>query len=92
MQGEPLCLHGYVSGRVQGVWYRDSARQKALQYALVGWVRNLEDGRVEIMLQGSGDSVRRLEQWLHEGPPLAIVASVELETIPICALDGFHVL
>jgi len=88
---EIICLHGYVTGRVQGVWYRDSTQRKALQYGLLGWVRNLEDGRVEVMLQGSRDSVQQLKQWLHDGPPLAVVTWVDLKQIPVSALDGFHV-
>ena len=69
-------LHCYVSGRVQGVFYRDSTRKKAIELNVTGWVRNLVDGRVEVMICGEENNVRALEQWLWQGPPRARVDQV----------------
>ncbi len=71
-----------ISGRVQGVWYRESMRREAVAQGVVGWVRNLPDGRVEAFLEGPPDAVERLVDWAHRGPPAARVARVELLTVP----------
>lgn len=71
-----ICLHAYVSGRVQGVWFRQSTKEMADSLGLTGWVRNLDDGRVELMAQGEDQAVRQLEAWLNQGPELATVAEV----------------
>ena len=76
-------IHATVSGRVQGVFYRDSTCQKAEQLGLTGWVRNLPDGRVELVAQGPGAALNALQAWLWQGPQLADVSVVEVE-----ALDG----
>ena len=68
--------HLFVTGRVQGVWYRASPRDKACSLGLVGWVRNLSDGRVEIVAEGSRENLDALLRWAHEGPPSAQVADV----------------
>ncbi|HEX32145.1 MAG TPA: acylphosphatase [Candidatus Acetothermia bacterium] len=70
--------HILVSGRVQGVFYRASARAKAVELGLRGWVRNLPDGRVEMVAQGEADDVQAFIAWAHSGPPMAIVDSVEV--------------
>lgn len=70
------CLHAFVSGRVQGVWFRKSTLEKAQAHGLTGWVRNLDDGRVEVMARGHEHGVMRLEAWLSIGPALATVAEV----------------
>jgi acylphosphatase len=66
-----------VSGKVQGVFFRDSTREKAESLALVGWVRNLPDGRVEAVFEGSPENVREMLEWCETGPPHAEVESVE---------------
>ncbi len=66
-----------VAGRVQGVWYRDGTRRRALALGLTGWVRNLSDGRVEVLAEGPEAALRSLADWCREGPPLARVESVE---------------
>lgn len=68
-----ICLHSYVAGLVQGVYYRDSTQRKAKELNLTGWVRNLADGRVEVLACGEETAVRALEQWLWQGPPRAKV-------------------
>ena len=66
-----------IEGRVQGVWFRDSTRQEARRLGLVGWVRNVPDGRVEVLAEGPEDTVRSLINWCHHGPPLARVSKVQ---------------
>lgn len=63
----------FVRGRVQGVFYRDSTRRKARELGLVGTVRNLPDGSVEIVAEGSAASLEALLQWARLGPPAAEV-------------------
>ena len=74
-------IHATVSGRVQGVFYRDSTCQKAQQLGLTGWVRNLPDGRVELVAQGHETALNALQAWLWQGPPLAKVSAVEVELL-----------
>lgn len=69
-------LHLYIVGRVQGVGYRMSTEIEAKQLGLTGWVRNLSDGRVEIMAQGKKEKLQAFEAWCHQGPPLACVDHV----------------
>lgn len=80
------CVRCYVSGRVQGVWYRGSAQRVAEELELTGYARNLPDGRVEVLACGPTDALDQLRAWLHEGPPAARVEAVEcaevLETPP----------
>jgi acylphosphatase len=70
-----------VSGRVQGVYFRDTCRRVALEHGVTGWVRNLPDGRVEAVFEGPADGVRILVDWARHGPRLAVVldAAVEAE-------------
>jgi len=71
----------YVSGRVQGVFYRASTRSRAEALGVTGHARNLPDGRVEVLACGPPESVEALCAWLWEGPPVAQVATVEVETL-----------
>jgi len=66
-----------VSGRVQGVFFRASARTEALRLGLTGHARNLPDGSVEVLAAGEEAAIAQLEQWLRTGPPLARVTKVE---------------
>jgi acylphosphatase len=71
--------HVYVSGQVQGVFFRDSAREKAQQLGLNGWVKNLPDGRVEALVEGPSEGVREMVRWCEQGPSQAEVEDVETE-------------
>lgn len=84
-----ICLHGFVTGRVQGVWFRGSTRKQAGARQVNGWARNLQDGRVEVMLCGEESAVREVEAWLHKGPPAARVDQVETELVDWQEFDGF---
>lgn len=80
--------HVYVSGRVQGVGFRYSTYHQAIRLNLGGWVRNLDDGRVEAVFEGEADAVREMIAWCREGPPGARVGRVEVEWEP--AAGGFR--
>lgn len=69
----------FVSGRVQGVFFRESTRQQALPLGITGHARNLADGRVEVLAVGESAAVAKLIEWLHHGPPAARVDKVEVE-------------
>jgi len=68
----------FVSGRVQGVFFRGSTRQIASELSLTGGVRNLHDGRVEVLLAGDENSIESLIKWLKTGPKLAKVSTIEV--------------
>jgi len=68
-----------ISGRVQGVGYRDALRRKALAWGLAGWVRNRLDGTVEAVLQGDARSVEDVIAWARRGPPAARVDRVDAQ-------------
>ena len=84
-----------VGGKVQGVWFRASTRDRAVALQLRGYARNLADGRVEVLAAGDEEAVEQLAQWLHYGPPQAQVD--ELERIEAAdepgldRLDGFDI-
>lgn len=71
--------HVWVSGSVQGVFFRDSTRQKARELSLTGWVKNLPDGRVEAVFEGDTADVREMVRWCESGPSHAEVENVEAE-------------
>ncbi len=81
-----------VSGRVQGVFYRDSTRRKANEFSVTGWVKNLEDGRVEALLSGEKKNVETLLDWMKIGPPAAKVTQVTVENIEPINFPSFDVL
>ncbi|MEW6038582.1 MAG: acylphosphatase [Pseudomonadota bacterium] len=76
-------VHVHVAGRVQGVWYRASAARKASELGLTGWVRNLPDGRVELVAEGDADTVDALLSWCRRGPPLARVAGLDVREMAV---------
>ncbi len=81
----------FVSGRVQGVWFRESCREQAVALGLGGWVRNRSDGRVEVVIEGPEAAVERLVAWCHEGPSHARVDGVEVLREAATGEPGFHV-
>jgi acylphosphatase len=80
-----------VSGRVQGVWYRQSCRREAAALGVAGWVRNNGDGTVEAVVEGEPGAVDRLLAWMRLGPPRARVAGVEVRAEPPQGEQGFRV-
>jgi acylphosphatase len=74
--------HVFVSGRVQGVFYRANTRETAREHGVDGWVRNLDDGRVEAVFEGSEDDVQAMVDWCETGSPQARVEDVAVEYAP----------
>lgn len=71
--------HVFVSGRVQGVFFRANTRDRARQSGVGGWVRNLPDGRVEAVFEGEKDKVSEVVGWCRHGPSSADVSDVDVE-------------
>lgn len=74
-----MCKRFYVSGTVQGVWYRAHTQEQAVRLGLTGWAKNLPDGRVEVLACGSETSLEKLEKSLREGSSLSKVTYLEIE-------------
>lgn len=70
--------HLLVHGRVQGVFYRESMRQRALRLGVTGWVRNRIDGSVEAVVQGEASAVAEMIEWARRGPSEANVTTVQI--------------
>jgi len=70
-------IHVYISGKVQGVFFRAETQRTAMALKLTGWVRNMEDGRVEALFEGEDTEVDKMIDWCHIGPPAARVDRVE---------------
>ncbi|WP_407700615.1 acylphosphatase [Steroidobacter gossypii] len=71
----------FISGRVQGVFFRASTRQKATELGCAGYARNLPDGRVEVLAVGEPQAVQSLVDWLWQGPPAADVKQVDVQEL-----------
>jgi acylphosphatase len=84
-------VHVYVSGRVQGVYYRATTRDEATERDVDGWVRNLDDGRVEAVFEGESDAVEEMVDFCYEGTSMANVSTVDVEEEEPEGLDGFEV-
>lgn len=80
-----------VSGRVQGVFFRDATRQRATAGGVDGWIRNRRDGTVEAVLEGPRDAVERVLGFCRTGPPASRVERVEVEEEEPEGLRGFTV-
>lgn len=85
------CIHYRVRGRVQGVFYRGSTEAKARQLGLTGWVRNDDNGDVEIVACGNTAALKALEDWLWRGPVDARVAGVLATPVAWEKHEGFEV-
>jgi acylphosphatase len=83
--------HVFVSGTVQGVYFRARTREQARDRDVDGWVKNLDDGRVEAVFEGPRDAVEELVAWCHEGSPAATVADVEVDYEDPTGRSGFEV-
>jgi acylphosphatase len=84
--------HVRVSGQVQGVFFRDSTRQKAEELGLAGWVKNMPGGEVEAVFEGPSDKVREMVRWCEEGPRHASVEYVDVDYESAAGdLEGFEV-
>lgn len=80
-----------VSGRVQGVFFRDRCRSTARGLGVRGWVRNRSDGTVELVAEGPRERVDQLLNWCREGPPRATVTGLDITDEPLAAERGFRI-
>lgn len=84
--------HVFVSGKVQGVYYRATTREEAQERGVEGWVKNLEDGRVEAVFEGESDDVEDMVEWCHEGSSAARVDDIEVQWEDATGkFDGFGI-
>lgn len=74
--------HVFVSGRVQGVFFRQNTKRQAERLGVTGWVRNLADGRVEAVFEGEEQAVKQLVEYCHHGPSSAEVTNADLTWEP----------
>ena len=88
----PACVHCIVHGRVQGVAFRANTQHQARRLGLRGWVRNCDNGTVEIVAEGESASVQHLVDWCQHGPPGARVTQVEVRwETPEGNLEAFEI-
>ena len=88
---EPVRRRVVVHGTVQGVFFRDSTRRKAVSAGVSGWVCNRPDGTVEAVFEGDPDAVASMVEWVQQGPRGAAVERVEESEEPAEGLTGFEV-
>lgn len=87
-----ICVKCWVSGKVQGVWYRGNTQSQAQLLGVVGYAHNLPDGRVEVLACGKSENVQALKDWLWEGPRLAEVSDVQCQEVQGIAMPkGFSI-
>ena len=86
-----LTVRFVIRGRVQGVFFRASAREQALLHGVAGYAQNQVDGSVEVLASGSAEALDKLERWLRQGPPAASVEAVFRHSEPAQDLRGFDV-
>jgi acylphosphatase len=88
---DPIRRRAVVHGRVQGVFFRDSTRQRANAHGVAGWIANRPDGAVEAVLEGPPDAVQSVLRFLHTGPSHASVDHVDVIEEQPEGLTGFSV-
>lgn len=88
---EILRVHVWVGGRVQGVFFRATTQSMARDLGLSGWVRNLDDGRVEAVFEGSRDAIETMLAWVAEGPAHASVEKLDVRWEPTEGHTSFEV-
>ena len=84
--------HILVKGKVQGVFFRATAKEEAVAMGLVGWVKNTNEGDVEMVVSGSEDKLSEFEQWCQSGPPLATVENVKITVVTNEHFENFKIL
>ena len=80
-----------ISGTVQGVYFRQSTKEKALELNISGWVRNCNDGSVELEAEGEDADLKNFIEWCYHGPAASIVRGVEIKTIAVNSFVGFEI-
>jgi len=86
-----VAVRAFVSGRVQGVGFREACRRAAGKAGVGGWVRNVEDGRVEAWFEGDREAVDRVLAWCAHGPSWAAVSGLEIHDEPAGGVATFEV-
>ena len=86
-----VCRRCWVSGRVQGVYFRGATQRRARELAVSGYARNLADGRVEVLACGSAEAVATLCEWLWQGPSSARVTAVDCAEAEAEIPNGFFI-
>ncbi|OGT42883.1 MAG: hypothetical protein A3F13_01430 [Gammaproteobacteria bacterium RIFCSPHIGHO2_12_FULL_40_19] len=89
---EKCCISAIISGKVQGVFYRDTTRRKAQSLSITGWVKNNVDGTVELHACGDAENIKTFVDWLWEGPSVAEVDDVIWQEIGEEKYDRFSIL
>jgi acylphosphatase len=84
-------MHVFVSGRVQGVFFRAETERVAREHGLTGWVRNMPDGRVEAVFEGNDTDVDAIVAWCRRGPKWSEVGDLEVAEEPLAGGEGFRV-
>ena len=80
-----------ISGKVQGVYFRQSTKEVASQFGITGTVKNLVDGRVEVIASGNSQELKLLADWCRQGPPRARVDTVESTILPVQEFPDFRI-
>lgn len=83
--------HVLISGKVQGVGYRFSTLEVALKFGVNGWVKNLSDGRVEAVFEGSQETIEKMIKWCNKGPTSAVVKDVTAKYEQPEGIEGFEI-
>ena len=86
-----ICINCVVSGKVQNVWFRATTQKEAQKLNLTGWVRNLPDGRVEVLACGPEEGIAQLKSWLRHGPPRAEVTDLQCTELPWQSFERFEI-
>lgn len=84
-------IHLLIVGKVQGVFYRVSAKEKADEIGIAGWVKNTKEGNVEAVATGSNEQLEMFTQWCYKGPKRAVVDKVIVTKIPDAHFNNFEV-
>lgn len=85
------CIHLIVSGRVQGVFFRDNTRRKALELGLKGYAKNLPDGDVEVVAQGDERKIHELTEFIKKGPGISKVENVQIKHKELENFEKFEI-
>jgi acylphosphatase len=91
MAEDTVRRHVTISGEVQGVFFRETARRKATEAGVAGWITNRSDGRVEAVFEGPAEAVDELVEFCRQGPTAATVEDVDVQTEEPESLSGFDV-
>ncbi len=82
-------IHLVIKGKVQGVYFRASAMKKARILSITGWVKNMDDGAVEIIANGDAEALEQLKDWCYTGPPASVVHEIKITDIGEQSFSSF---